>query len=144
MTTAIGLKDSKTGQMVRVTRFGQLVVSPLDYSDPIARELLVIDTAVNFLTPLAGHSIVITDIIVNTDKDVSPTTPADIEIYEADAVDSLIAAPSIIRPQLVRADSMVLTGLNFLVPEGKWINAKTTDAGVLITLAFYRVPVEKV
>lgn len=144
MSASVGLKDSKTGQTARVTRFGQLVVAPLDYSRPIARDLDVIDTAFNFLTPLAGHSIVITDIIVSANKDVSNVEPAEIEIYQADAVDSLNASPTIISPRLIRAGNLTLTGLNLLIPEGKWVNTKTKDNNVLITIAFYRVPVEKV
>ena len=142
MTTAIGIKDSKGDQAARVTRFGQLVVAPLDYSTPIEKELLTINEAFNFLAPESGQSIVITDIVVSTDKDVSNVDPADIVIYEADAADSLITSPTIIRPQMIRAENFSLVGLNLLVPEGKWVNAKTTDGGVLITIAFYRVPVE--
>jgi hypothetical protein len=144
MTASIGLKDSKTGQTARVTRFGQLVVAPLDYSQPIKRELDTINTAFNFLSPEAGKNIVITDILVSANKDVSNVDPADIEIYGADGVDSLIPLPSVISPRLTRAANLALTGLNLLIPEGKWVNAKTNDNNILITLMFYRVPVEKV
>jgi len=142
MTTSVGLKDSKTGQTVRVTRFGQLVVSPLDYSTPIEQELDIIDTAFNFLAPEDGKNIVITDIFISTTKDVSNVDPAEIEVYEADAAGSLTPAPRVISPRLVRASNLALTGLNLLIPEGKWVNAKTNDVSVLITLMFYRVPVE--
>lgn len=144
MSTAVGIKDSKTKQQVRVTRFGQLVVAPLDYSEPIKRNLDTIDAAFNFLVPVSKRSIVITDIIVSTDRLVSVTDPAEIEIYQADAVDSLTESPGIVSPRLVRGEALTLTGLNWLVPEGKWVNAKTNDVNVLITIAFYRVPVEKV
>lgn len=142
MSASLGIRDSKTKQQARVSRFGQLVVAPLDYSEPIARNLNVIDTAFNFLAPASKHSIVITEIIVAADKNVSNVDPAEIEIYQADSVDSLDASPTIISPRLVRAGDLSLTGLNFLIPEGKWINAKTNDVNVLITIAFYRVPVE--
>ena len=144
MSTAVGIKDSKTGQQARGTRFGQIVVAPLDYSEPIERNLDTADTAFNFLAPISGHSIVITDIIVSADKSVSPTDPAEIDIYQADAVGSLIQSPALISPRLNRGEDIVLTGLNWLVPEGKWINAKTNDNNVLITNASYRVPVDKV
>lgn len=142
MSANVGIKDSKTGQSVRVTRFGQLVVSPLDYSTPLERELDTINTAFNFLAPEDGKNIVITDIVLSADKDVSNVDPAEIEIYEADAADSLTAAPSIISPRLIRSANLALTGLNLLIPEGKWVNAKTNDNNVLITIMFYRVPVE--
>ncbi len=142
MSANVGIKDSKTGQSVRVTRFGQLVVSPLAFSTPVARELDTINTAFNFLAPEDGTSIVITDILVSADKDVSNVDPAEIEIYEADAADSLTATPSIISPRLSRAANLALNGVNLLIPEGKWVNAKTNDNNVLVTIMFYRVPVE--
>ncbi len=144
MTTAVGIKDATGGAVARVTEFGQLVVAPLAYSEPVKQNLNVIDTAFNFLTPLADHSIVITDIIASADKGVSVTDPAEVEIYQADSVDSLIEAPGIVSPRLLRGGDLVLNGLNLIVPEGKWINAKTNDANILVTIMFYRVPVEKV
>lgn len=142
MSTKVGIKDSKTGQSVRVTRFGQLVVSPLDFSTPVKQDLDTINTAFNFIVPEDSKSIVITDILVSANKDVSNVDPAEIEIYEADAADSLTLAPGIISPRLSRAANLALTGLNLLIPEGKWVNAKTNDNDVLITIMFYRVPAE--
>ena len=84
----------------------------------------------------------ISDLIMSTDKNVSNVDPADIEIYQADSADSVIANPSIVRPQMIRASNFIMTGLNWFIPEGKWINAKTSDAGVLITIASYRIPTD--
>jgi hypothetical protein len=144
MTTEIGIKDSKTGQVARVTKFGQLVVAPIAYSAPVSRNLNVVDQAFNFLAPESGQSIVITDIIISGDKAISPTDPAEVEIYQAEAVDSLIASPSILSPRPGRGENIPLNGMNLLIPAGKWVNAKTNDNNVLITIMFYRVPVEKV
>lgn len=142
MAAPVNITDSKTGNAARVTPFGQLIVAPLSFSKPITIELDTINTAFNFLTPESGKSIVITDIVISTDKDVSNVEPAEIELYEADAVDSLIPNPGIVSPRIIRAGNLPLNGLNLLVPEGKWVNAKTNDNNVLITLMFYRVPVE--
>ena len=49
----------------------------------------------------------------------------------------------VVEPQLLRGNNYILTGLNWFVPEGFWLNAKTDDAGVLITIAAYRVPIER-
>ncbi|MCK5643049.1 MAG: hypothetical protein KAJ19_19735 [Gammaproteobacteria bacterium] len=144
MSTPTNIIDSKTGQTAKVSRFGQLIVAPIDYSTPIERDLDVIDTAFNFVEPLEGHSIVVTDIIVTGGADVNPITAADVNIYQADAVDSIAPNPTIIRPQVVKSSNFPLTGLNILIPEGKWINAKTSDVTVLLTIACYRVPVERV
>ena len=126
-----------------MTRFGQLVTAPLDYSTPVAQELLIPDEAVNFLVPEAGQNIVITDIIVSADRNVSNTTPANVTIYQATAPDELTEERVVVEPQLLRGNNYILTGLNWFVPEGFWLNAKTDDAGVLITIAAYRVPIER-
>lgn len=144
MSLPTNIIDSKTGHTAKVSRFGQLIVAPIDYSTPIEHALDIIDIAFNFIEPVDGHSIVITDIVASADKDVSPTEPADVVIYQADAIDSITPDPVIIRPQLVRSSNLPLTGLNFLIPEGKWVNAKTSDNTILLTIAFYRVPVERV
>lgn len=141
MTTPVNIQDDG-GNIAKVSRFGQLITSPIDYSDSITQELTTINTAFNLIEPKAGSSIVITDILVSSAKTVSNTDPADIEIYEAGQIDTIVVDNSIVRPQLLRASNLPLTGLNLLVPEGKFVNAKTDDATVLVTLMFYRVPVE--
>jgi hypothetical protein len=143
MVAPVNIKDAKTGNAATVTRFGQLVTAPLDYSTPVAREILTINEAVNFLVPEAGQNIVITDIIVSADKDVSNTTPANVTIYQATAPDELTEEQVVVEPQLLRGSNFILTGLNWFIPEGFWLNAKTDDAGVLITIAAYRVPIER-
>lgn len=142
MTVPVNIMDTLNGVGVRVSRFGQLIVAPIDYSTPIEHDLDVADVAFNFIEPVAGHSIVITAIIVAADKDVSVTEPASIEIFEADAIDSTTPNPEIINPQLLRGANLPLIGLNMIVPEGKWVNATTTDTIITLTLLFYRVPVE--
>lgn len=142
MPTPSVITDPKTGNVARVTKFGQLVAAPLDYSVPIEVDLVLPGVAFNFLEPVPGESIVITDIIVSSNKDVSQTDPAEVDIFEADTVDSTIANPRIIKPQLTRSSNLTLNGLNLLVPEGKYINATTTDATIILTIMFYRVPVK--
>ena len=134
--------DSRNRESARVTAQGQLVVAPLSYSRPVEHELLTVNTAVNFIEPAQDLGIVITDIMVSSDKDVSANTPADVVIYQADSEDTTVPSPTIIRPQLLRAQNFSMTGLNLFIDAGKWVNAKTTDAGIILTIMFYRVPTE--
>ena len=62
--------DPRNGLAARVTEFGQLVVAPIAYSTPVVDTLAVVDTAVNFVEPVANHQVVITDIILSSDKNV--------------------------------------------------------------------------
>ena len=141
MATPTVIKDNDSGLTVKVTKWGQLVVAPIQYSTPITIEMNVINTAFNFITPSDGSSIVITDIFVAADKNVNATTPADVEIYTSAAPDSTVVINSILQPRLTRSSNIPITGLNLLIGEGVWVNGKTDDVGILLTIMFYRVPV---
>jgi len=142
MATPAVIKDHATGNAARVTEFGQLVVAPLAYSTPIAKSLTPASTVFNFIEPAQDQNIVITDITASANFGVSVTTPASVSIYQASAPDTLVVDELILSPQLLRGGNVSLIGLNFLIPEGKWVNAFTDDDIILLTIAFYRVPVE--
>ena len=141
MSLDINIINKDDGSAVVVTPSGQLVTAAFDYSTPVAKTLNVINTAFNFIEPLAGHFIVITDIIVSAGKTVNNTTPAGVEIYQAEATDTITVLQEILEPQLIRADNLPLTGLNLKIPAGVWVNAKTDDEPILLTIMYYRVPV---
>ena len=143
MATPSVIKDSFSGNAARVTKFGQLVVAPLQYSTPISDTLDVIDTAFNFVSPAQDQSIIITDIIISASRTVG-VNGADVVVYQSDAPDSIIVDKEIVELDMVKQSSISLIGLNLIVPEGKYVNAKTDDADVLVTLMFYRAPVEDI
>ena len=136
------IKDPKTAIAARVTKYGQLVVAPIQYSTPVTVDIDTINTAFNFVAPKDGLSIVITDIFVSANNSVSNTTPAEIEIYTANAPDSTTVIDSILQPRLTRSSNVPMTGLNLLIDEGVWINGKTNDNDILLTIMFYRIPVD--
>ena len=141
MTTPVELVGPDGKGRARITEFDQLVVAPIAYSTAEEREMDVVGTAFNFVIPVHGKSIVITDIIASANNTVSNTAPADIAVFQADSEVSIVPIKGIVRPQLVRAENFILTGLNLIVPPGVWINATTTDSDILLTIMFYRVPV---
>jgi hypothetical protein len=144
MSVKTVIKDNNSGRSAKVTKFNQLVVAPLDYSVPVSDSLDVINTAFNFVVPEQGQSIVITDIIASADNAVSNVVPAEVEIYEATSATATTIDKGIVSPRLVRASNFTLVGLNMIVAEGKWVNAKTNDNNIEITIMFYRVPAENV
>ena len=139
MASSCLIIDGDTNKPAKVTIFGQLVTAPIEYSDASAQNLDVIGTAFNLVTPEHGKAIVVTDVIASADNTVSNTSPADIVIYESDSATSLNQLDVVVRPQLVRANNFILTGLNLIVPPGRWVNASTTDNSILVTLMFYRI-----
>lgn len=141
MSTPVVIQDAKTGNRATVTRFGQLITAPVDYSTPVAQKLEVINTAYNFIEPSMDQNIVITDIILTANKNVG-ATDATVIVYEADEVDELTSFKDIINLEMIKQSNLVLTGLNMIVTAGKYVNAKTDDDDVFVTIMYYRVPVE--
>ena len=126
---------------VLVTQFGQLVTSPIDYSTPVAHALVLTGTAYNFVTPISGKRIVITDILIYANKGVG-AGDATVDIYEADSITETAISKSIISTEMLKQTSRDLTGLNLILSEGKWINAKTDDNTIFMTIMYYYIPMD--
>ncbi len=140
MSTPINIQDNETGNRATVTRFGQLVVAPVDYSAPVAQTLDLVNTAYNFVEPKAKQNIVITDIILTANKNVG-ASDATVVVYEADAPDTTTSTKDILNLEMIKQSNLPLTGLNLLITEGAFVNAKTDDDDVFVTIMYYRVPV---
>ena len=133
--------DPHNGLAARVTEFGQLVVAPLAYSTPTTNTLTAINTAVNFIEPKGNHQIVITDIILTADKNVG-AAGASVQVYCATSSSTLTISDGILDIEMLKNTNRDLIGLNLIVGEGKWVNAKTDDNNVQVTIGYYRVPIE--
>lgn len=127
--------------LTKVTTRRQLVVAPFDYDDSVFKELATDDVAVNFYPPKAGMRFVITILRARADRDVSPTADATVIIYEASSESSTTTDKVIHEENMVRGESFTINPMNFIVTEGKWVNAKTTDDDIHMTIMGYYVPV---
>ena len=143
MSSPTVIKDAATGNQATVTRFGQLVVAAVDYSTPVTKTLDVINTAYNFVEPSMNHSVVITDIILTANKNVG-AGDATVTIYEAESIDTTTSIKDILNLEMIKQSNLPLTGLNMIVSEGSFVNAKTNDDDVFVTIMYYKVPVEGV
>jgi len=130
-----------SGSKARVSKYGQLITAPLDYSTPVTITLDAINTAYNFVVPKSGHKIVITDIFLFANKNVG-VGDATVDIYTSDiGPDSLTVKEIILETEMLRQSSRDLIGLNLAVEgEGRWLNAKTDDDDIFCTIAYYYVP----
>ena len=127
------------GNTVRVTPSGELVVAPLHYDETSFKELDPANTGFNFYEPLPGKQFVITAILLRADKDVSNVSDATVVIYESDSTDSTTVDKTLIQFAVVRDDIITSTPLRILVAEGTFINGKTTDAGIHMTITGYYI-----
>mgnify|MGYP003654919053 CR=1 FL=1 len=124
-----------------VTQYGQLVVGALSYSTPIAHSMTAINTAYNFATPISGKRIVITDILMYANKGVGANDAA-VEIYEAAGDNETTVLKTIISTEMLKQTSRDFTGLNLIVSDGVWLNAKTDDNIIYMTIMYYYIPVD--
>lgn len=138
MATPINITEEH-GRIARVSKYGQLIVSPIDYSTPSFKRIDAPDTAFSFIAPATAQSIVITDIIFSTDRS-SPVAGSLVEIYQADSATTTASIKDIMVDDLERQSRSISTGLNMFVPGGRWVNAKSSGVDVLMTIMFYRVP----
>lgn len=129
-----------TKSKARVSTIGQLITAPYDFDDSVYMELGVNDTAYNFYKPKVGEQFVITGFIAKADKQVSTTVDADVIIYESSAPDSTTASKILFQTAMVQGDSVQAFGLNILVTEGLYLNAKTTDDDIHMTIMGYYIP----
>ncbi len=124
----------------QVSPQGALVVGPFDYDLVSSVSAAVINTAYNLFKPRAGQQFVVTAIKMRGSKDVSTTVDATVEIYEASSITSITVDRAIYTDIVVRFESTTLGSVNILVNEGKFINAKTDDNSVQVTMTGYFVP----
>ena len=134
------IKSTETGQSVKVSSIGELITRSFDYSDPIFHSLIVDNTADTWFKPQAGKQLVMTDIIIQTDRNVA-TTGVTVDIYEASSENSTTVDKQLLQFDMGRQETIVLAGINFITsPEGRFINAKASDSNVLITISGFFVP----
>lgn len=137
MSLKTQIEDSASGFTAKVTALGQVVVGALAYDETVFKELAEDDTAYNFYKPQSGRQVVITGVLFRADKQVSSTVDATVVIYEASTDASTIVDKILIQFAVVQGDIITATGLNLLVNAGKFVNAKTTDDDIHMTIMGY-------
>ena len=128
------------GRIVKVTPNGELVIAPLEYSGSTFQNMNVVDTAFNFHLPTSGKRLVVTGLVISTDRNVG-VNGAVIEFYEADSATSTTVDKTALRVDMAKNDILDIMGMNSIVAEGKFLNGKTDDANVLATIFGYEVNV---
>ena len=126
------------GTPVAVLPAGEIAVAPRHFSTPVSIELDVADQAYNFASAAPGFIFIITSIVLTADKNV--TTDCIVEIYEASTPDATTIDKSILTIEMLKNSTTSLTGLNWRVSTGKYLNAKTDDDDVFCTIAYHIHP----
>ena len=128
----------ETGATAKVSSLGQLVVGPLAPNLAEFNELGTIDTAFNFYKPRSGKQFIITHIFAFGDKQVSPTTNATVEVYEATSDATTTVDRTLLKFEIGQNQFQPYQDINILVNSGAFMNAKTDDDDVHMNiLGFY-------
>ena len=139
MPTPTQIVDGRgTRNRAKVTSRGQVVTGAISYDDSVFKELAEDDTAYNFYVPLAGQQFVVTGIILKGDKQIG-ASDATVVVYEATAIDSITEAKTLLSLAVADGDILTLLPLNLLVSKGVWLNAKTSDDDVHMTIMGYYI-----
>ena len=121
-----------------VTAAGQLVTAPYAYNE-IKYVLLGVDNqGYTFFSPKVGYQFVLTAILLTADSNV--TTSAIVDVYEASDLNSATIVTSLFHFEVLKNLTRDLIGLNILCSEGAFINGKTDDDDVYMTLLGYYIP----
>ena len=136
---AIPVRLEDQGRQATITRIGQTVVAPYAYDDVKVQTLNVDDTAENFWTPCPGYQVVVSGMIVSGDRNLT-ASGALVEIFEAATITSGTSTKDILNLDVAKNSSLNLLGLNLLISEGVYVNAKADDSNVLISIMGYYVP----
>ena len=134
MTAPVRLVDPLTGVSARVTEFGQLVTSPIDYSVSSQIVAAVDDLPYNLVAPEQGRSIIITSILLTANKNVG-VNDATVTLYSSSTADATTGN------DILQIGQLTLTGLNLRIDKGLFLNVKTNDETVYATVFYYRVPI---
>lgn len=122
---------------VVLTPSGELVVAPLKNDDSYHQQLDATATAFNFVPPKVGFQFVITGFIAVSDKNI--TADAIVDIYEATSDTETTISKILLKFAMTKNQSIPANSLRILVSEGVWVNAKTDDATIHITLFGYYI-----
>jgi hypothetical protein len=127
----------QNGNKVKVTNSGELVTSSLEYDLTKYHGMSSAGTAYNFYPPVSKKQFIITGFLAVSDKNI--TADAIIEIYEADSDTSTTVDKELPKFALTKNAITSPTPLRILVNEGVWVNAKTDDATIHLTMFGYYI-----
>jgi len=137
MATEVILTNG-AGNIAKISSRGQLATAPLDFSVPMSLCLTTACVAANFFGPLPNKRLVITDMFIGVNRN-SPAQGQAIEIFEASSSTSIVSTKLIFKIDLGRQARAIQNGLNYLMSEGIWLNAKiaSTMGVTSITISGY-------
>lgn len=124
----------------RITRSGAVVVAPFAYDETEFNLLGTDDVGVTFYKPKVGERFVITGMLAAGNLSISANALAVVIVYESANEDSATSTKIRLEFGITRLQVEHISPLNILVNEGVFLNAKTDDDDVFLTIMGYYIP----
>ncbi len=138
MSTPTRIIDPTSGREALVGIGNALAVGPPQPSVAYNATLGVDDVVVNIVSARGGKSFCMTGIILTGNKSIDPNTDAIVDIYTATLPTSATAVATLLSIPVARSAQAIVTGILLEAGDGLFINGKTSDDDVLVTiLGFY-------
>ena len=132
------LRDSKTGRTANVVRGNAIAVLPPQASIAYNATLGVDDVPVEIVPSRSKMTFCMTGILLTGNKSIDPNIDAIVDIYTSTDSASSTIVTSLISIPVSRSGSIVLNGILVEAEAGHFINGRTSDDDVLVTiLGFY-------
>ncbi len=131
---SIPVNIEQDGNIAKVTKSGELVVAPLSYDLTKFNTLDAVNTAYNFFGPISEKQFIITGIMVFGDKDINDSSDTIVVVYEADTSDTITVDKTLLQFGVGKLTTLPMFPLRVLVNSGKWVNAKTGDDDIHMTI----------
>ena len=128
------------GSSVKVTPQGELLTRQLKFGEGQFQALDTINTAFNFFKSRAGERFIITTALINTNKDIG-ANGAIFDLYEADSETSTTIDKQLAKINILKNDVISIPGIFIAVSEGKFLNGKTDDTIVNVTISGYYIDI---
>lgn len=137
MTFPVTISCGKNNTRALVTRRGQLIVAPLEYSQFYTATTVSNNVPVNVIEPRTGLNFSITDIILSGDRNIG-ANGAVVQVYENSIGPTDTTVTKLVyADEVARQTRAVLTGLNIIVSPARWVNVVSDDVQVRANIAGY-------
>ena len=133
-TTTTGIHPSGHRAQVPLNEAGELATGARHFDETKFNTLDVAGTAYNFYKPKVGFRFVMTGFVAFADKDVADNSDTIIVIFEASTDESSTVDKVLFQFGMGKLTVLPVTGIRVLVSEGKFVNAKTGDDDIHMTI----------
>ena len=130
MTLAVNI-EGPDGLLANVVEGGSISFAPIP-DEIVFNELGVNNQVYNYYQPLAGSRFILTGVVATADKDV--VADATVIIYEATSPSETTVSKVLFQFVLLKNQQLVVPNFQVRVKPGVWVNAKSDDTDVHMSI----------